>query len=211
MLDWNDYLRVVTGLIAIIGPVSGIPLFLSFTANMPSRRRAVARHCGIAVAIILGVSVLLGNAILRTFSISIDGFRIAGGLLLMTIAFDLLQARNSPVKHTPEEDLEAMESDSVAVVPLAMPLLAGPGAISTMIVFGAQSPEVAHKAVLLAIAVFLGALVWICFHLAPRIAKRLSRTTMNVSMRVMGLILAAVAVEFIVAGLRALLPGLATA
>ena len=210
MLEWNEYLRMLTGLIAIVGPVSTVPLFLNFTENVQSQRKRIAGTAALGVACILSISVLGGTRILQLFSISIDGFRVAGGLLLGSIAFQMLEERNTRTKRTPEEDLEASESGSVGVVPLALPLLAGPGAISTVILFSQQSPELAHKLVLISLCLFVAMLVWISFRLAPKIAKYLSQTSMNIVSRVMGLILAAMAVEFIVGGLRTLLPGLAT-
>jgi multiple antibiotic resistance protein len=209
MLEWNEYLRMLTGLIAIVGPVSTVPLFLNFTENVQSQRKRIAGTAALAVACILVIGVLAGTRILQLFSISIDGFRVAGGLLLLSIAFQMLEARPTRTKRTPEEDQEAMESGSVGVVPLALPLLAGPGAISTVILFSQQSPELTHKLALMAICGFVALLVWISFRLAPKISKHLSQTSMNIVSRVMGLILAAMAVEFIVGGLRTLLPGLA--
>lgn len=209
MLDWNEYIRMITGLFAIVGPVSTVPLFLNFTENVKPRRPVIARQAAFAVACILTISVLAGSRILYFFSISIDGFRVAGGILLMTIAFQMLEAKTGRIKHTPEEDQEAVDSKSVGVVPLALPLLAGPGAISTVILFAGQSGTVIHKAMLVAICWLISLSVWISFHLAPQIAKRMTQTAMNITTRVMGLILAAMAVEFIVGGLRVLLPGLA--
>ncbi|HEY0963240.1 MAG TPA: NAAT family transporter [Pseudomonadales bacterium] len=209
MLDWNDYLRMFTGLIAVVGPVSTVPLFLNFTDNMQSQRKRIARVSAFAVACILTVTVLTGARILQLFSISIDGFRVAGGLLLMTIAFQMLEARMSRIRSTPEENLEAIDSSHVGVVPLALPLLAGPGAISTVILFAQQSDDVMHKIALVGLCWIVALLVWISFHLAPQISRHLSQTSMNIASRVMGLILAAMAVEFIVGGLRNLLPGLA--
>jgi multiple antibiotic resistance protein len=209
MRDWNDYFRMTIGLIAIVGPVSSIPFFLSFTDNVQSQRPRIARTAGLAVACILTVAVLGGAQLLYLFNISIDGFRIAGGLLLLTIAFQMLEARTSRMKNTPEETQEAIDSTHVGVVPLALPLLAGPGAISTVILFGQQSDAVAHKVLLITICCGIAAIVWGGFHLAPRISRHLSQTALNVSSRVMGLILAAMAVEFIVGGLRNLMPGLA--
>lgn len=208
MLDWNDYLRMFTGLIAVVGPVSTVPLFLNFTENVQSQRKRIARTSAFAVACILTVSVLAGSRILEIFSISIDGFRVAGGLLLLTIAFQMLEAKTTRVKWTPEEDQEAMDSTSVGVVPLALPLLAGPGAISTVILFSQQAHTLMHKLALIGICLLVALTVWACFRLAPTISKHLSQTSMNITARVMGLILAAMAVEFIVGGLRTLLPGL---
>jgi multiple antibiotic resistance protein len=208
MLDWNDYIRMITGLFAIVGPVSTVPLFLNFTENVQSQRKRIARISAFAVACILTVSALAGSQILYVFNISIDGFRVAGGLLLLTIAFQMLEAKPTRVKHTPEEDAEAVDSTSVGVVPLALPLLAGPGAISTVILFAQQNDTVAHRVALIGICWIIALAVWISFHLAPQISKRLSKTAMNIASRVMGLILAAMAVEFIVGGLRNLLPGL---
>lgn len=211
MLEWNEYLRMITGLIAIVGPVSTVPLFLNFTENVQSQRKRIAGTAALAVACILVVSVLAGTRILQLFSISIDSFRVAGGMLLLTIAFQMLEAKTVRVKRTPEEDQEAIEATQVGVVPLALPLLAGPGAISTVILFAQQSHELGHKLMLIAICLAVALLVWISFRLAPKIARHLSQTSMNIVSRVMGLILAAMSVEFIVGGLRHLLPGLAGA
>ncbi|HWK55519.1 MAG TPA: MarC family protein [Hyphomicrobiales bacterium] len=208
MLSWNDYLRMLTGLIAIVQPLSAVPLFLNFTDNVRSQRKRIARTCGIAVACILTVSVLAGPQILRTFNISIPGFQVAGGILLMTIAFEMLQAKPTRTRQTPEEEQEAIDSSSVGVVPLALPLLAGPGSISTVILFGQQSDSAVHTVLLVLLCWLVAGLVWGVFHLAPWLGKTLSQTSMNITARVMGLILAAMSVEFIVTGLRTLLPGL---
>ena len=121
-MDWNEYTRMFVGLIAIVSPISVVPLYLSFTENIKHRRQAVARTTAFSVACIFIVAMLLGQSILAFFSISIDAFRVAGGILLMSIAFSMLQVKINRTGHTPEEDREAVESPSVAVVPLAMPL-----------------------------------------------------------------------------------------
>lgn len=208
MLDWNEYIRMAIGLFAIVGPVGSVPLFLAFTENVQSQRRRIARIAALAVACILTVGVLAGAQILHVFNISIDSFRVAGGLLLLTIAFQMLEARPPRAKRTPEEEQEAIDSTSVGVVPLALPLLAGPGAISTVILFSQQSDAMLHRGLLVGICWIVALTVWVSYRLAPQISKRLSQTSLNVASRVMGLILAAMAVEFIVGGLRQLLPGL---
>jgi len=197
------------GLFAIVSPHGMVPLFLSFTDNIKPSRPHIAKVTAFAVGIIFTITILLGQSILGFFSISVDAFRVAGGILLMTIAFGMLEARRGRTRHTPEEDEEAMDSASVAVVPLAMPLLAGPGAISTVILFSNQTTDVSGKLMLFLVCQIVALTVWVIFHFAPQISDRMSKTTMNITTRVMGLILAAMSVEFIVGGLRNLLPGLA--
>jgi multiple antibiotic resistance protein len=208
-MDWNDYLRMFVGLFAIINPIGAIPLYLSFTDNIQPERKKVARTAAVAVAIIITVTMVIGLQILNFFSISVDAFRVAGGILLMSIAFSMLEAKRGRVRHTPEEDEEAMDSSSVAVVPLALPLLVGPGAISTVILFSNQASALDDKFALFIIGLLIALTVWIILHLAPYIGNRISKTSMNILTRVMGLILAAMSVEFVVTGLRNLLPGLA--
>ena len=210
-MDWAAYIQMFTGLFAIMNPISAVPLYLSFTENIAGERTRIARSTAIAVCIIMMVTLLLGSQILAMFSISIDAFRVAGGILLMFIAFNMLQARVGRTRHTPEEDEEAVDSSSVAVVPLALPLLAGPAAISTVILFASKAEGPTGFAALFFIILLICLLIWVILHLAPMIGKRMSRTGMNILTRVMGLILAAMAVEFIVGGLRGLLPGLAVA
>ena len=208
-MDWNQYLRMFIGLFTIMNPLGAIPLFLTFTENMKRERPAIARTTATAVVVVLVVSMFLGNFILYFFNISVEAFKVIGGILLMFVAFNMLQARHGRTRHTPEEDEEALDSASVAVVPLALPLLAGPGAISTVILFGNQSKTLHAKIILLSICMAAAFAVWIILRLAPQISNRMSRTSMNIATRVMGLILGAMAVEFIVGGLRHLLPGLA--
>lgn len=197
------------GLFAIISPISVIPLYLSYTANIRFERNAVARSAAIAIAIIFTVSMLLGQNIMNFFGISVDAFRVAGGILLMVIAFGMLEARRGRTRHTPEEDEEAVDSKTVAVVPIAMPLLAGPGAISTVILFSNQAETYVEKTGLFLVLLLVSFVCWIILYFAPQISDRMSQTGMNVTTRVMGLILAAMAVEFVTGGLKNLLPGLA--
>ncbi len=208
-MDWTEYTRMFVGLFAIVSPHGMVPLFLSFTENIKSSRPRIAKVTAFSVGVIFAITILLGQSILNFFSISVDAFRVAGGILLMTIAFGMLEARRGRTRHTPEEDEEAMDSASVSVVPLAMPLLAGPGAISTVILFTNQTNDVGGKLALFAVCQIVALMVWVIFHFAPQIGDRMSKTTMNITTRVMGLILAAMSVEFIVGGLRNLLPGLA--
>ena len=207
-MDWSVYIQTFVTLFAISNPVGAVPLFLGFTENLKKERQTIAKTTAMAVGAILIVTLVLGEFILDFFSISVDAFRVAGGILLMFIAFQMLHARHGRTRHTPEEDEEAQDADSVAIIPLAMPLIAGPGAISTVILYGNQAKTVIDSLLLAAICVVLATCIWSILRIAPLIEKRLSQTSINIMTRIMGLILAAMAVEFITGGLKTLLPGL---
>jgi multiple antibiotic resistance protein len=209
MLEWTEYTKLFAGLLAIVNPLGIVPIFLSLTEdNSVAQRRRVALVSSVAVAIILIACLFLGNGILRVFGITIDSFRVAGGLLLMIVAISMLYAAPSPVKTTGAEQTEAVEKEDVAVVPLAIPLMAGPGAISTVIVFAQQSTSLHHYLMVSAVTVSIAVVTVATLLSAPVIGSLFGKTGMNIVTRVMGLILAAIAVEFIATGMLSLFPGL---
>jgi multiple antibiotic resistance protein len=209
MNEWADLLKLTVALLAIVDPVAGIPVFLSATAtdDRASRQRT-ARLVALTVFCVLAVSALIGTEILRFFGISIPSFLISGGILLLMLAVSMLQAQESRIRQTPDEAVEAAEKDAVAVVPLGIPLLAGPGAISTMIIATHQSPGFVHHLALLMPAALIALAVWATLAAATRISERLGKTGMNIVTRVMGLIIAAIAIEYIYRGLVELFPKL---
>ena len=206
-MDWNEIIRITTVLLAIINPISSMPVFLSFTSNIKNKRSQVAGITAFSVALILILFTLFGELILIFFNISVSSFRVAGGILIMMTALNMLAAKQS-MQRNEVEDEEAIESTSVAVVPLALPLLAGPGAMSSMILFSSQTPDWSGKLTLLLIVIVVSIFTWLVFLSAPQISKRISTSSMNIMTRIMGLILAAMAIEFITGGLKNLLPGL---
>lgn len=210
MQEWAEYAKFFAGLLAIVNPVGAIPVFVSLTTGQsdPQRHRT-ALLAALAVGAVLMAALFTGEALLRFFGITIASFRVGGGILILLIAVSMMHARLSPAKQTDEETQDAAEKESVAVVPLAIPLLAGPGAISTIIVYAHRAPETSHYAVLGLEILLMALIVWAVFRLAPLLSRALGRTGINVLTRIMGLILAAIAVEFMANGLRQLLPGLA--
>jgi multiple antibiotic resistance protein len=209
MGEWTDLIKLTVALLAIVDPVASIPVFLSTTAGYTqAERRRVTQVVATTVFCVLGVAALIGTQMLRFFGISIPSFLIAGGILLLLMAISMLQARESGIRQTPDEAAEASEKDAVAVVPLAIPLLAGPGAISTMIIATHQSQSFVHHLLLLIPAVLIAIAVWSTFSAATRISEQLGTTGMNIITRVMGLIIAAIGVEYIYRGLIELFPRL---
>lgn len=206
----SSYLHIFTALFVIVDPIGAIPLFISYTQGQSTaERRATANAAAIAVAVVLMTSIFLGEYLLQLFGIGIPSFRVGGGILILLMAIAMLNARQGGARYTAEEGREGQEKEHVAVVPLAIPLLAGPGAISTTIIYAHKAVTVLDKAALVIAALFVAVSVGTALHLAERIANRIGRTGINITTRIMGLILSAVAVEFIAGGLTQLFPKLA--
>jgi MarC family membrane protein len=162
----------------------------------------------LAVAIILWTSLFLGDAILRVFGISIDSFRIAGGILVVTIAMSMISGKLGEDKQNKQEKSETAIRESVGVVPLALPLMAGPGAISSTIVWSTRYHSWLNLlGFTLAIAIF-ALCCWLLFRAAPLMVRILGQTGINVITRIMGLLLMALGIEFVVTGLKSIFPGL---
>jgi multiple antibiotic resistance protein len=160
------------------------------------------------VVVILLITMLAGQHILNLFSISLSAFRIAGGTLIAIIAMSMLQGKLSEVKRNQEEDREASAMESVAVVPLALPLMAGPGAISSVIVFAAGHNNFANFIGMSITIVLLGLVSFGLFRMAPIIFKYLGKTGINVITRLMGLLMLSLGIEVIAAGIKGLFPTL---
>ena len=209
MMGYPEYTKVIIAIVAIINPLGAVPLFLSLTSGeTPQEQKRIAKITAISVAVILIFSVWTGEPFLQFFGISVSAFRVAGGLLVLLMGVAMIHGHMSHAKHTPAEDKEAQGKDSVAVVPLAIPLIAGPGAISLVIMDSHNAETVTNKLLLSAGIVVVAALVWVILYIAKSISKILGTTGINIFTRVMGLLLAAIGIEFITGGLRELLPGL---
>lgn len=210
MHEWNDLFKTTMGLLAIVNPIGGIPLFLIATREWPAAERArTARTVALTVFGVLLGALFLGDRILEFFGISISSFLVGGGILVLLLAISMLQARESPLRQTPEELAEAADKHAIGVVPLGIPLLAGPGAISSVIIAAhhAKSGMLGQLRLVIPL-LFISLLVWGVFLLSVRIANRFGTSGINIVTRLMGLILAAMAVEFIARGLGELFPKL---
>jgi multiple antibiotic resistance protein len=204
----RDFVLFFISIFSIVNPFSAIPTFVSMSGDVPKPvRSSMITQASVAVFVILVVSYIAGQGLLAFFSIRVASLRVAGGFLIFSMAWAMLQARISPAKQTPEEAEESGERNAAAIVPLAMPLLAGPGAISLMIIEAGRGDGFPHHAAVLAAVLALCVSIWIILQSAGPIARALGQTGMNVATRFMGLILAAIAVEFITTGLSEIFPG----
>jgi multiple antibiotic resistance protein len=206
---WTEQIKYLVGIFAILNPLGAIPIYLSMmTDRRPVVMYRTALKASVAVAVILTLAVWTGDDLLSFFGIGIPAFRIAGGLLVLLIAIAMFGAKTSPARHTDAEQAEAEAKNDIAVVPLAIPLLAGPGAISLTIVDAHQVISLSDKVVFSLGIVGVAVIVWVVLRMAEPIGTRLGTGGLNIATRVMGLILAAMAVQFMADGMLELFPGL---
>lgn len=209
MAEWTYLFKITIALFAIVNPLSSLPIFITATDGWQPRERAnTARTVAFTVFIVLIVSAFIGNGILDFFGITIPSFQVGGGILLMLIAISMMHGKQSGTRQTPEEAQNMAEREVIAIVPLSIPLLAGPGAISSMILYAQQQPTIFGKLSLAIPAFSIALMVWGLLQLADGITKRLGTIGINIITRLMGLVLAAMAVEFIANGLMGLFPKL---
>lgn len=209
MVAATEYLRFVVTLVAVVDPFLAVPFFIAFTASMSgAARKRLARAVGITVFLVLVLSAFVGQALLVTIGASLPSFRVGGGLVLLLMSLAMLNAEVGAVRHTPAETQELESGDVSGVVPLAVPLLAGPGAISTTIIAAESGGGIVHRLAIVACIAVVSALSWFVLSRAQRIASHMSLTAMNIATRILGLLLAAMAVQTMAEGLRELFPGL---
>lgn len=205
----QDYLRFFVTLTAVLDPFMAVPMFLALTASYGARERVVlVRVVAITVFTVLAVSALLGDSILTLMGASLAAFRVGGGLVLLLMALAMLNAQVGGVRQSEEEAAELESGEVRGLVPLAIPLLAGPGAISTTIIAAEKGAGAAHLGAILGVVAAVSLLTWLVLRAANAIGERMSKTALNIATRLLGLLLAAFAVQTMAEGLRELFPGL---
>jgi multiple antibiotic resistance protein len=206
--SFNEYLRFVVTLTAVVDPFLAVPFFLAMTGERSLAERVrLARVVALTVFLVLAVSVFVGEALLNFIGASLPAFRVGGGLVLLLMALAMLNAQAGGVRQSKAEARELEEGELQGVVPLAMPLLAGPGAISTSII-AVERGSLVHQAAVIGCIGVVCLVTWLTLRAAHRIAARMSTTGLNVATRILGLLLAAMAVQTMAVGLRQLFPGL---
>ena len=198
-----ELVLIFTSILFIVDPFAVIPTFLAMTVrDSPEQRRVLARRGAWTCAITLIAFALGGSIIFKIFGITIGAFKIAGGVLIGLNALDMVQARRSQQRETPVETAEGIQKDDIGIMPLGVPMLAGPGAISTvMVLTGASKGIVITVGVFTAIAL-TAYLSYLTLAAAARVERRLGQTGMRILTRLMGLVLCAIAVQFVVDGIK---------
>ncbi len=207
-----DIFKPLVALLAIVNPIGVVPFYIHFTQNLNrAQRQRTIRVAAFSAFVVIAVSALAGLRILGFFGISLASFQVGGGMLLLISSLQMLNAK--PAESRPdtlsEGETKADAGDSIAVVPLTIPLLTGPAAISTVVIYSNRTQHWWELAMLVGYGVVIGVAVWACFSLSGTIARVLGKTGINVMTRLMGLLLAALAVEVMADGLEKLFPVLA--
>jgi multiple antibiotic resistance protein len=204
----RELVLVFTSILFIVDPLIVIPSFLAMTQrDTVAMKRTHARRGAWTVAITLALFAAAGGIIFTLFGITIGAFKIAGGILLGLNALDMVQARRSQQRETPAETAEGMEKSDIGIMPLGVPMLAGPGAISTVMVHSAAATTAVATVTLYFSIALTAWLSYLTLASATRVERRLGQTGMRILTRLMGLVLCAIAVQFVVDGIR--LAGLA--
>ena len=206
-LDCKHFLQIFVNLLVIIDPVAVVPMFLLLTKeDTAEHKKHIAFRSTYIATIILVIFALLGDAILDALAIGEPAFRIAGGLLLLFAAIDMVIVKDSAIRSTTsDENKEASQKADISVFPLAIPLIAGPGAMTTIIMH-MRSPEIStsllSQGLVIVILIFVLLINYYCLVYAERLSKMLGVTGTNVVTRVFGIILAAMAIQFMLNGIQ---------
>jgi multiple antibiotic resistance protein len=207
--DTTFFVNAYVGLLSILDPLGAIPILLSLTQSRGvAQTRRIVTTTIIACAVAVYTVAFFGSAILDFFGISMPAFRASGGILILLMAIQMMQGESRRAKHTPEEHAEAAERENIAVVPIAIPLLVGPGTMSTTVLLSHRAETMELQAVLIVAIAAVIATTWLCLSLSEVIRRLLGESGLRIASRIMGLLLAALAVQFIADGLRELFPGL---
>src|SRR3990167_3101374 len=204
-----DMIRFIAAMIIMINPLGSLSIFLDLTHKTSLyKQRKTAIQATIAILIIMLVTLWSGRSLLALLGITIPAFRFAGGIILLLMGLSMLQSRESPVSHTEEDDEAAKERESIAVVPLALPVIIGPGAISTLIIAAGDYPQLLNRLAMSLICVLLTSGMGAMLYFASPIAKLVGTSVIKVVTRIMGMIIMAIAVGMLANGLIGLLPAM---
>lgn len=208
-MNFTETVKFIVAMVIMMNPLGSLSIFLDLTRRMNlSEQQKIAIKVGLAITIIMLVTIWTGRDLLDILGITIPSFRFAGGIILLLMGLAMLQSRESPVSHTSEDDEAAKERHSVAIVPVALPVIIGPGAISTLIIAVGDYPQLISKAWMSLVCSLLAVIMGVVLYYAIPIARIVGVSVIKVVTRIMGMIIMAIAVGMLADGLIGLLPAL---
>jgi MarC family membrane protein len=209
--EWLSFsLLSLSAIFFVVDPMGAIPIFMAMTRNdTPEKRRDMARRAAIVAFFVLTTFAVAGTLIFKVFGVTLGAFKVAGGVLLLLTSIEMLRAQPQRTRVTPEEAQEGFEKEDVAIFPLAIPLLAGPGSIATVTALMGRAGRKLFAVPVIASIALTCVASYLMLVAADRISRFLGVTGLNVMNRVIGLIIGALAVQFMFDGVRDTFPGLA--
>jgi multiple antibiotic resistance protein len=190
-------------ILSIVDPLAAVPIYLALVAKeSPASRRLTAYRAVFTMTVMLLLFAAAGPRIFAFFGITVGAFRIAGGILLFTMALDMMRAKHPAARTTPDEHTEAEAKEDVGIIPIGIPLLSGPGAIATVMVWSSRAHGPGESAAVYASILIVAAIALLTLLSAGPLLARLGKTGIGIATRIMGLILAATAAQFVVDGVR---------
>lgn len=204
-----DTVKFLVAMIIMMNPLGSLSIFLQLTKKFTvNEQNKTALHCCLTMIIIMVITIWGGSQFLDLMGITIPSFRFAGGIILLLTGLSMLQSKESPISHTPEDDVAAEERHSIAVVPLALPIIIGPGAISTLIIASNDYPAIPHKFWISILCIGLAIGMGLILYFGNAIAKFVGDSVIKVITRIMGMIIMAIAVSMLSNGLLGMFPTL---
>ena len=206
-MTYDQIVEFFVAMIIMMNPLGGLSIFVELSRKFSREdRKSMALSCGIAITVIMVVTIWIGEGLLSMLGITISSFRFAGGIILLLMGLSMIQAEESPVSHTSEDDTAAKGQSSIAVVPMATPVIIGPGAISTLMIASSDYPYVSYKLFLSLLCCVLAIGMTFLLYYASTIAKIIGASAMKVVTRLMGMLIMAIATGMLATGLMGLLP-----
>jgi multiple antibiotic resistance protein len=208
-MTYAETVKFLVAMIIMMNPLGSLSIFLQLTHQSHTHhQRKIAIRCGISMIVIMVITIWFGSQFLDLLGITISSFRFAGGIILLLTGLSMLQSKESPINHTPEDDVAAEERSSIAVVPLALPIIIGPGAISTLIIASNDYLQPLLKLWLSVLCIFLAVGMGVILYFSGAIARFVGESVIKVITRIMGMIIMAIAVGMLANGLAGLIPAL---
>ncbi len=206
----TELITFVIAMLAITNPIGNLAIFASLTGDKTlQEKRKTALVAGFAILIILIIITWTGDLLLRAFGINIASFETAGGLIIALMGISMLHAKTSPIHHGDKDKADAEAKTNVAVVPIAIPIVAGPGAITTIVVNTHHYHTIDDKLLISAVSIVIALILWITFYFSAPVSRMMGPSGINIVTRIMGIILASIAFGMMADGFKSLFPGLA--
>lgn len=208
-MNYSESIKFAVAMIIMLNPLGSLSIFLQLTSGFSTvHQRKIALKASFSIIVIMVAAVWTGNELLSLLGITISSFRFAGGIILLLMGLSMLQSKESPVSYTSEDDEAAKERHSIAVVPLALPVIVGPGAISTLIIEAGDYPQPVNKVFMSGLCVILGLMMGFILFFGNPVARFVGASVMKVVTRIMGMIIMAIAAGMLADGLQGLIPSL---